>query len=636
MPVIDELYIRNGTNRVPVDSIDNKAIEEIVINDQIYHFAKESAASGVNSVVCENAVNEPFRSIEAIGDTAQSILPLEYQQIEYLRSTGTQYIDTGVIPDNETGFSIDMSLDNMATDRFLFGCRQDSGEYSRFVLGVSQNIYFGFGMAVNNLAKWKVNINTFFNAKLNFLNSRVANVNDNNDLGINPLKVAITYSIIMFGRNSAGSISSSAQTIKACKISQGDAIIRDFIPCYRKADGVAGMYDLVEGVFYTNKGTGTFIKGANYTIQPTPDNPIDIVNAGDKGLEVVVKGLNEICYEDKTARNDGTTSAITIFFSYAYELKPSTTYTLSFDYIFNELNGTPSFDIGRGVSWYNEDIAQSRAFPNLTQGRFKYTFTTPAELGDRKYLFFRLRKKSNEEIVDVTMTNIQLVIGDIDLPYMPYFEPTTLSIPSTIGDLELRFAKYDDTRKDSLIVDGVNKKVIYKQMLNKVIVPAESWNAQYYYSNSMGIYSRSELPYRGTRFKGFCSHATKKQVSDVQCYSAGGIWLGVNSQMVFWIGIITLLGYDSEWVDKANPTTAEWTAARDKFRAWLAEHEANGHPFECVYVMPTPIEHDITDTELGDQLLALAANKGTNILEITGATSLDVSYWRQVLPDEEI
>jgi hypothetical protein len=33
------------------------------------------------------------------------------------------------------------------------------------------------------------------------------------------------------------------------------------IPCYRKADNVAGMYDLFSGEFYTNAGTGEFIIG---------------------------------------------------------------------------------------------------------------------------------------------------------------------------------------------------------------------------------------------------------------------------------------------------------------------------------------------------------------------------------------
>lgn len=37
----------------------------------------------------------------------------------------------------------------------------------------------------------------------------------------------------------------------------------NFIPCYRKNDGVIGVFDIENSVFYTNAGTGTFTKGAD-------------------------------------------------------------------------------------------------------------------------------------------------------------------------------------------------------------------------------------------------------------------------------------------------------------------------------------------------------------------------------------
>lgn len=40
-------------------------------------------------------------------------------------------------------------------------------------------------------------------------------------------------------------------------------LVRDFIPCYRKLDNVAGLYDMVNDEFYTNIGTGTFTLGPN-------------------------------------------------------------------------------------------------------------------------------------------------------------------------------------------------------------------------------------------------------------------------------------------------------------------------------------------------------------------------------------
>lgn len=188
-------------------------------------------------------------------------LPEEYEQVEYLESTGTQYIDTGVIPSNTTGFKIRLSLPDVQQDVFRFGCRQDAGD-TRFVLGNTEGgIYFGWGLAIRRW-EWKIQENVPFEANLNYLNSRKANMDGLNDYELSDIYTNFTYSLIMFGRNNAGNITSSAQKIYGCKISNGEQVVRDFKPCYRKSDNVAGMYDLVEQKFYTNSGTGEFAVGS--------------------------------------------------------------------------------------------------------------------------------------------------------------------------------------------------------------------------------------------------------------------------------------------------------------------------------------------------------------------------------------
>ena len=52
-----------------------------------------------------------------------------------------------------------------------------------------------------------------------------------------------------------------AGKIYNAKIYNGDSLVRDFVPCYRKEDNVIGMYDLISNTFYTNSGTGDFEKG---------------------------------------------------------------------------------------------------------------------------------------------------------------------------------------------------------------------------------------------------------------------------------------------------------------------------------------------------------------------------------------
>lgn len=50
------------------------------------------------------------------------------------------------------------------------------------------------------------------------------------------------------------------EDIYSFKVTQWWTLVRDFIPCYRKSDNVIWLYDLVNDVFYTNAWTGTFTK----------------------------------------------------------------------------------------------------------------------------------------------------------------------------------------------------------------------------------------------------------------------------------------------------------------------------------------------------------------------------------------
>ena len=63
-------------------------------------------------------------------------------------------------------------------------------------------------------------------------------------------------------------ISSYPQWQGGCKLYgfelyDGGFIVRNMIPCYLKSNNKTGMYDIVNGVFYTNQGTGEFIVGPN-------------------------------------------------------------------------------------------------------------------------------------------------------------------------------------------------------------------------------------------------------------------------------------------------------------------------------------------------------------------------------------
>ena len=75
----------------------------------------------------------------------------------------------------------------------------------------------------------------------------------------------MTSNLYLFAQNYNGSARFGYnRTIKAFQYyDKTDTLICDLVPCYRKSDGVIGMYDLARKTFLTNVGTGNFTKGAD-------------------------------------------------------------------------------------------------------------------------------------------------------------------------------------------------------------------------------------------------------------------------------------------------------------------------------------------------------------------------------------
>lgn len=93
MAVIDEIYVKDtDNNRLPIDSYDNTVIDEIVIDGESYHFAKESSVTGVRDVVCDNAVEEPLINCVIQGNSFQDGTPTPEAPVE-IQSVGELVTD---------------------------------------------------------------------------------------------------------------------------------------------------------------------------------------------------------------------------------------------------------------------------------------------------------------------------------------------------------------------------------------------------------------------------------------------------------------------------------------------------------------------------------------------------------------
>ena len=205
------------------------------------------------------------------------ILPPEYQEVEYIESDGTQYIDTGFVPNQNTEFEVEYELNKQGTYGIIFGGEQaySNNAFHMYVSGSPKKWDIGFGRF------YTYSIEVEFNKKIKYKINKTSYYFDN---------VEYTYisnptfdnarAVYLFADNRSSVLLdvNAQKKIYKCSIKDNNTLVRNFIPCYRKSDNEIGMYDTVNKVFYTNQGTGTFLKGNNvvHTIRykiPTEEGP---------------------------------------------------------------------------------------------------------------------------------------------------------------------------------------------------------------------------------------------------------------------------------------------------------------------------------------------------------------------------
>lgn len=199
-----------------------------------------------------------------------SQLPTEYQEVEYIESSGTQYINTGVIPTVDTGVKVRGHFTSVQDgDNIILGASDQTAFANGKPYSVDpypDRVYFPFGGFAGDstdtitITQTK---NKQYEYTLNYMDSGKASV-DTLQMTL-PTRTSMTsnalYLFCLNGNGTAGYYAHFA--LEYLQITQGEIVIHDYVPCYRKADNVAGLYDLVTGTFLTNAGSGTFAVGHN-------------------------------------------------------------------------------------------------------------------------------------------------------------------------------------------------------------------------------------------------------------------------------------------------------------------------------------------------------------------------------------
>lgn len=84
-------------------------------------------------------------------------------------------------------------------------------------------------------------------------------VDGNNIINRRNQNATTPYNMYIFACNNSGTVARQCSAkLYDMKIKIDGETVRDLVPCYRKTDDEAGLYDLAQGEFLTNSGTGSF------------------------------------------------------------------------------------------------------------------------------------------------------------------------------------------------------------------------------------------------------------------------------------------------------------------------------------------------------------------------------------------
>ena len=182
---------------------------------------------------------------------------VKYTPVEYISSSGTQYINTGYVPTPNTRVVIDAEVTSQTTASCsYFGERSGSGAtdktaYEIWSMGTAANVssdFFGNRVSYAISTKQRLLIDK---------NKAVVTVNGNTVTNSAAAGTA-TIPAYIFASNDKGAAAYFINMkLYSCKIYENDVLMRDYIPAKDEWDN-AGLWDNVEGKFYYNAGTDSF------------------------------------------------------------------------------------------------------------------------------------------------------------------------------------------------------------------------------------------------------------------------------------------------------------------------------------------------------------------------------------------
>lgn len=192
-----------------------------------------------------------------------SQLPAGYTPLEYIQSSGTQYISTRYIPSVYTTVALKLNS-QMIQDSAIFGSEWALNGF--FLMFYDAKFRWHSSDAVNS---YTITENTDYTVKANVTGLEV---NGTRYAATPGGAVATPIRIFSTTTPGGGSSSNRKGSFKLYYFSayESGRLMLHMIPVKRNSDNALGLYDLLGGEFYGNGGTGNFTAGPEHAYTYAP------------------------------------------------------------------------------------------------------------------------------------------------------------------------------------------------------------------------------------------------------------------------------------------------------------------------------------------------------------------------------
>lgn len=203
-----------------------------------------------------------------------SSLPVGFTPLEYIESTGAQYINSGYTADHNTRIVVEYAFTNVSTkQQRIFGYQTGSGLwYSTYINSAGRA---GTAYQDGSGQWWQIGsndiyyaANTKYRMDYNGLEKMVTIYNADGSIfaerdmsNASATKACDGSMIILANQDTSSAVNNYAYAkLYSFQMYDADGIVRDFVPC-KTIDNKVGLYDKVTKKFYPSSTTTAFTAG---------------------------------------------------------------------------------------------------------------------------------------------------------------------------------------------------------------------------------------------------------------------------------------------------------------------------------------------------------------------------------------